>query len=286
MDRSEWKDVAPPLNVRVFTWNVLADSCANDSPQGFPYVPKEALDTALRRPMQIKEILSDDADVIALQEVDNPHDFEEALKENGYDVLYNRREDSQLGVLVAFKTSKYVLQAGTKIMYTYGGQVATIVLLEDKATAKHFVFATTHLKAKDDLKSTKVRECQVIELKRYVDNMVISQQTLDVGKPEPSRVIVAGDLNDEPRSETVWQLTRHWHRFNLAYAEKMKTTFKVRNDANGRKADKCCKEDYIIHNGNTASRRELPQDFEHPFLPSKDFPSDHLPLCADIVFVN
>ena len=49
MAAGEWKDVAPALHVRVFQWNVLADCCADDTPQGFPYVPKEALDVNLRR---------------------------------------------------------------------------------------------------------------------------------------------------------------------------------------------------------------------------------------------
>jgi mRNA deadenylase 3'-5' endonuclease subunit Ccr4 len=284
MSEREWEKVSPPLEVCVFTWNVLADMCADDSPQGFPYVPEDALDTALRRPMQIKEILADDADVIALQEVDNPNDFEEALKENGYTVLYNRRQDSELGVLVAFKKDKYELKARTMITFTYGGQVATFILLKDKATAKHFVFAATHLKAKDDIESTKVRERQVTELKRYVDNMVTSQMELNDGKMESPHAIVAGDLNADPSSRTMARLTREWNQFNSVYMAKTKTTFKVRHRADATPVAKCCKEDYIIHNGITASRRELPQDFEHPFLPSKDFASDHLSLCAKLVF--
>ncbi len=64
-----------------------------------------------------------------------------------------------------------------------------------------------------------------------------------------------------------------------------KTTFKVRKASYGRLA-KCCTEDYIIHNGTTAHVRKLQKGFEDPYLPSKDFPSDHPSLCADILFVK
>ncbi len=285
----EWTDVAPELHVRVFQWNVLADCCADDTPEGFPYVPKEALDTALRRPMQLKEILADDADVLALEEVDNPHDFEEALKEKGYYVLYNRREDSPLGVLVAYKTDKYTVEAKSMITFTNGGQVATILLLKDKLSGRDFVFAATHLKAKDDDKSKRVREMQSTELLIHVKNM--SDDWQDRGwdnRPAEmtGNVILAGDLNAQTGLSNVVKAWTDLDGFGLALPERFDhTTFKVRKASYG-KIKKCCTEDYIIHNGTTKRVRKLPQDFEDPYLPSKDFPSDHLSLCADVVFTN
>lgn len=290
MAESEWTDVEPELKVRVLQWNVLADSCADDSAQGFPYVPEEALDTDLRRPMQINEIISADAGVIALEEVDNPKAFEEALTENGYKVLYNRREDSQLGVLVAYKDAKYTLKAKTMITFTKGGQVATVILLKDKTSGRSFVFAATHLKAKDDYKSKKVREYQSKELLNHVKTM--SDDWTARSRPYPIRdaelkgnIVLAGDLNDQTDSGTVKTWTEQ-DEFKSAYNCYLKTTFKARKDDCGYGVVKCCTEDYVIHNGTTARVLTLPQDFEYPYLPSKVFPSDHLILCTDIVFVK
>lgn len=291
MAGNEWTDVEPELKVRVLQWNVLADSCADDSAQGFPSVPVEALDTDLRRPMQINEIISADAGVIALEEVDNPKAFEEALTENGYKVLYNRREDSQLGVLVAYKEAKYTLKAKTMITFTKGGQVATVLKLKDKTSGRSFVFAATHLKAKDDYKSKRVREYQSKELLIHVKAM--SDDWTERNRPFAStrdaelkgNIVLAGDLNDDEDSRAVKTWTEQ-DEFKSAYKRYLKTTFKECKNDCGFWVNKCCTEDYVIHNGTTARVLTLPQDFEVPYLPSKVFPSDHLILCTDIVFVN
>ena len=285
----EFVELGTNFQVRVFQWNVLADSCATDADQGFPYVPKEALDPILRRPMQLKEILADDADVIALEEVDSPHDFKFALEHREYKVLYNRREDSPLGVLVAYKENKYTLKAKNMITFTNGGQVATVLLLEDKTSGREFVFAAAHLKAKDDEASQRVRKLQSTELMSHVTNMSDDWEercTWNKRYAEmKGHIVLVGDLNDAARSDAV----REWtdlDGFGLALPENYdNTTFKMRKGS-GWKGAECCTEDYIIHNGTTTRVRPLPQDFEDPYLPSKDFPSDHLSLCADILFVK
>ncbi len=287
----EWTDVAPELHVRVFQWNVLADCCADDTPEGFPYVPKEALDPILRRPMQLREIIADNADVIALEEVDRPCLFEELLKEEGYYVLYNKREDSPLGVLVAYKEDEYTVEAKNMITFAHGGQVATILLLKDNRSGRKFVFAATHLKAGDNDESKRVRGLQSKELLSHVKNMS-DDWTQRRWRPEDKReavmsgnVILAGDLNDDTSVNAVNTWTE-LDGFVKALPERFdKTTFKMRKGEYGN-LKKCCAEDYIIHNGTTARVRKLPQDFEDPYLPSEDFPSDHLSLCADIVFTN
>ena len=228
---------------------------------------------------------------IALEEVDFPYDFEKALEEKGYNVFYNRREDSPLGVLVAYKEDKYTVEAKNMITFVHGGQVATLFLLKDKLSGRKFVFAATHLKAGDDEKSKRMRGLQSVELLSHVKNMSddwVERQWRDDGKRQAEirgNVILAGDLNDNTSVNAVNTWTE-LDGFGMALPERFeKTTFKVRKEEYGPR-NKCCAEDYIIHNGTTARVRKLRQDFENPYLPSKDFPSDHLSLCADIVFTN
>lgn len=287
---SEWKDVAPELHVRVFQWNILADSRADDTPQGFPYVPKEALDNELRRPMQFKEILADDADVLALEEVDNPHLFEELLKEKGYHVLYHRREDSPLGELVAYKTEKYTLKAKNMITFTHEGKIATLLLLSDNLSGRKFVFGAAQLTKRDEDTTKKVRDLQTMELLGHVKNMSDDweKRCFSYNKRDAEfkgNIVLVGDMNHVMWSDQI-KLWTDADGFVVALPENYdNTTFKVCKGEWG-KVTKRDSEDFVIHNGTTARVRKLRQDFEDPYLPSKDFPSDHLSLCADIVFTN
>lgn len=286
-----WQDVHPPLTVKVFQWNVLADCCANNTAGGFPFVPPEALDLKLRRPLQLEEILDADADVVALEEVDAPHDFEEALKEHEYEVLYNKREDSPLGVLVAYK-KKYKFLTKNLISFSRSGQVAIIVRLQDTSCNRTFVFAATHLKAKTDATSAHHRRLQSEELLFYV--MHISDDWHDRrngmrGTHEATtmgNIIVAGGFNDDPHSVTCKTWTSA-ECFESAYPDREKTTFRCRRmDGTTLLDPHVCAEDYILHTGTVARICELVQDIPSPYLPSITFPSDHLSLCAELVFVN
>lgn len=284
----QWKDVHLPLTVKVFQWNVLADCCADATPEGFPFVPPAALNER-RRPLQIKEILDADADVVALEEVDAPHDFEEALKEHEYEVMYNKREDSPLGVLVAYK-SKYKLVQKSLITFSRGGQVATIVKLKDPSCNRAFVFAATHLKAKSNVESVSRRMYQSVELREHVVNMsddchdrLYSWNTREAKMT--GNVIVAGDFNDTPESRAC-QTWFELDGFGSVFPRDDNTTFKLRQTATGGRLKKVCVEDYIFHTGRVKRRRELVQTFPAPYLPSTTFPSDHLSLCAEIVFVD
>lgn len=286
-----WTNVRPALNVRVFQWNVLADHCADKSEHGFPYVDDEALDTSLRRPMQLDLIIESKADIIALQEVDNPDDFEEALAEHDYQTLYNRRHDSPLGVLVAFKKSWELVQKNM-ITFSNGGQVATIVKLKDPQSGRTVVFAATHLKAKADNASALRRGLQSEELLSYVKSasddwndrsILYAERTIEM----KGNVIVAGDFNDSPGS-CACRTWSDFEGFTSAYPSDVNTTFKLRprEGATGLKDKQVRTEDYIFHNGTTERVRELPKDIAIPYFPSKTHPSDHVALCAEVVFVR
>lgn len=264
--------------VRVFQWNVLADKCATADDAGFPKVPKEALDPVLRRPMQLKEILRDDADLIALQEVDDLPPFKEALVLAGYDVHYHQREDSPLGLVVAFKRDRFTLGSRHYVKYANGGQIASLVKLQDKTSERKVLFITTHMKAGNQ--NAQARTLQSVELRSYMTNMRCG-----------SHVILAADMNASANTESVrnWCTTDGWggkytkDAFALATPCTDNTTFKMRIE-DGKTVRIARVEDYIMHTGTTIKASTLRQDIPEPLLPSCDYPSDHLSLCADIQF--
>jgi mRNA deadenylase 3'-5' endonuclease subunit Ccr4 len=59
-----------PKTLRVMTWNTLANICADQTPQGFPFVDAAILDFDHRKTLLIDEIALHDPDVLCLQEVD------------------------------------------------------------------------------------------------------------------------------------------------------------------------------------------------------------------------
>lgn len=277
----EWIYKTNPAYVRVFQWNVLADSLATADENGFPFVPSSALNTRHRHELQLKEVLADNADIIALQEVDSPDHIRDTLEDAGYRTMYARREDSPLGVLIAYHDVSFELKSDVTITFTEGTQMAMVVKFHDKHYNKDFVFATTHLKAKHDPESKRIRASQSRELLSYVNTM---RTTYPDTSSNRLPAIVAADLNDTPDSATLaWW--REWENAYQASDNNTDTTYKMRGTPENKIA-KCCTEDYILHTGNTRSVRRLPTDLEEPYLPSTDFPSDHLSLCAKIDITN
>lgn len=257
--------------VRVFQWNVLADSLATGDARGFPKVPTEALDTGSRRKMQLDVIGSSGADLVALQEVDAPDDFITFLKESGYETHYAARQDSPLGLLLAWKKDMFKMQRHMVSSYTECGQIAMFVRLKHIGPSAQdegasFVFSTTHLKSTGTASDTK----------RYRDAKYTQMGQLSEFKHWAPRMgsentVVCGDFNmSDPDLQG-----------NAAYPNDTPTTFKAR--ASGEKID--C-EDHIATTYTIINRACLPDVPKAPFLPSLTYPSDHFSLCADFVLTN
>ncbi len=105
-------------SIRVVSYNILAEIYA--TPQMFPYCPTYALSWQYRRNLILRELLSFEADVICLQEVQKDH-FERflagALRKHGYESVYKAKtRDNFLnsqgkidGCAILFLSTKYKL---------------------------------------------------------------------------------------------------------------------------------------------------------------------------------
>ena len=104
-----------------------------------------------------------------------------------------------------------------------------------------------------------------------------------------SPLILTGDLNAQPSEPVIQALTSHEKDealiscYDLSSPEK--TTFKIRQSGK-----ECKTLDYIFTSPGleTISTLELPAEDQlgAELLPSKNFPSDHLSLLADIMIVK
>jgi mRNA deadenylase 3'-5' endonuclease subunit Ccr4 len=258
-----------PLNI--MTWNILAEMCCDDTDEGFPFVPKEALSNT-ERVLKIREhILNSDADIIALQEVDQPQRYLEDLRNQGYLVVYQKRGRSPLGILTAFKTARIsVLREIKECLYDDRWCCGAELSFQNKT----LLFLTTHLSAKAKGKSNRLLQAlKLCTSLRYCDN-----------------VIIAGDFNDTPESEVVFEMLKHdFLMGTVSKTHQQFTTYKIRKNGDGTEDLQQKIEDYFFFRTKDFECTSIqPAQVNIPQcgLPSVEFPSDHLSLHADFKLRN
>eukprot|EP00029_Vermamoeba_vermiformis_P003880 TRINITY_DN1440_c0_g1_i1.p1 TRINITY_DN1440_c0_g1~~TRINITY_DN1440_c0_g1_i1.p1 ORF type:complete len:516 (-),score=133.19 TRINITY_DN1440_c0_g1_i1:41-1564(-) len=172
--RTEWTlhkdstETARENLIKVCTYNILAPIWTN--PANYDWCPAWALEWSYRRAIIVKELLSYDADIICLQEVDNQgyekdlrpelakHEYEGIFKENG----------SREGTAIFWRRKRFGLVDSKSITFNdtvtsprgdndlydkikerlkviHHHNVAQLLLLKEKSTGKHISVANTHL---------------------------------------------------------------------------------------------------------------------------------------------
>lgn len=135
---------------------------------------------------------------------------------------------------------------------------------------QHLIVATTHLKAKSEFESLRVK--QVTELLSAINEFNCD------GYP----LVFAGDLNTEPSGE-VYPLILN-QGFSSSYHDAKFTTYKIRNNRdNGGESEFCRTIDYIFYRNLTCiDVIPLPtkEEIGPNGLPTETHPSDHLNLTA------
>lgn len=251
--------------ISVFTWNTLANVCADQTPQGFPKVDASVLDFEHRKTLLIEEIVRNDPDVICLQEVDKYEFFRAELESRGYSCV--RRDTARHGCVIAVKDDKWtIVSSWSETLTPDTTQICLVVELADKRGEKIRV-ATTHLKAKSGFASTRTE--QVNGLIRLLD------RDTDI------LTIIAGDFNAHVDEECVSVMSMHYSSAYPLQSDSF-TTIKVRDQVVTRNID------YIWHDHRLSLTRRLAlpslDQFTYPYLPSADYPSDHISLFAEFLY--
>lgn len=166
---------APPEKVSAFSYNILCDKYATKSQYG--YAPARVLDWAHRKEIILGEMLSQDPDIICLQELDKynyDEFFRPRLAESGYKGYYAQKSRYETapsdqarhidGCGTFYKEKKYVLldsqhlNFGRKAVERSGRQasadminrvwqrddIGTVVLLENRVTGSRLIVANAH----------------------------------------------------------------------------------------------------------------------------------------------
>lgn len=252
--------------VRVLQWNVLADCLATADDKGFPMAPVAALDTEKRAEMQADILDTHAADVVCLQEVDEPSRFEQVLRDT-HESIYAQRRDSALGLFFAWRKDMFELVTYRVHNYRQGGQVALLVILR-RGDFSDYIFATTHLKS---LRSDSASDMNREQFREFVAAV---RDTVSEPIATVSGVFVAADLNDHHHTIdlTIRGVEHSMHNIYLGH-----TTFKKRGSGT-----KLAHEDMLASTRQCVNKLAIVAP-ESPYWPSETFPSDHAVLCGDFL---
>lgn len=282
---------------RVMQWNLLAQALSTGD-DNFVMCPAEALVWDNRKLHILEEILTYDATVVCVEEVDHFTYMCDTLSKAGYNGCFFAKPDSPClytpdnsgpdGCSVFWKTEELELLDTKNInLYMDSGektnQVAVLCKFSHKLSKNNFFVAVTHLKSKKPYFQERHQQGKYLE-------QVLLQQT------EGSPLILCGDFNAEP-TEKVYETFRS-SKLNLKSAychlsvdmeEPRFTTWMVRGVANGRKREVAHCIDYMFYSWEhlqPVSVLKMPAEAEigENRLPSFAYPSDHLSLVVDFVF--
>lgn len=303
---------------RFVTWNHLADGL--DVSGGF-IVDPAILPWTYRAPL-VADILRDaNADIVCLHEATEPSRI---VREIGgvYSLLYAPKPDSPAfdkgaahdGTAMLVRSERFAINKAETVHYCDGGsdianQVALVAELVDKTCGHHVIICTTHLKAKGGVAQEAIRTHQIAQL------LAIASR-LRAGRAEVP-VIIAGDLNSHPDGSVYATVFDDPACYSSVYnalprgdgpasvyakSEPAFTTWKFRTGGVEKKETI----DYIFVSGlaveGGVSSRDTPvaaslacsavwelptaEDIGAAALPSASFPSDHLHLGADFVWLE
>ncbi len=281
-----------PIPLRVLQWNTLADGLDVTGKFVVPN-PDAVLPWEVRGPRIVARVHGWSPDIVCMQEANHPnlmmHDtFDGGCDgEREYTGEWVEKRDSPCiplgyhsdGCVIYWRTRLFTPVATHRIAYKHPetgalwNQVALVVVLQDERK-RYWVVATTHLKAKSGAANAAKRASQSAQLLAAVDTIV---SKLD----GPAATVVCGDFNSPPNEGCA----REWGRagYRSVYpvgGERCWTTWKVREGV----GEVCRQIDYMLVRGPVAvlSRLLPPTGAEATPLPTKDLPSDHLPLCAEL----
>lgn len=276
--------------IRVVTFNVLADGPCFDS---FDGVPREALEWDYRKHRLLEVILQHNAEIICLQECNHFYDwFKPELKKHGYKGQWEAKDGGPCvrlgypvdGVAIFWKRDEFDLErARTKKLLADYPQVALGVFLREKRTKHLLAVFNVHLKAK--YQGMAARSAQIDTLLEWIQFEVGTAH----GRHRSDNVILCGDFN-ESRSDDKngGMVHRKIDQYRIAPFECLadagavgKRPFSTQKVRNGAMVSKVI--DYIYSNAHKMTTITTPSaaTIRGP-IPSKEYPSDHVALCSEL----
>jgi mRNA deadenylase 3'-5' endonuclease subunit Ccr4 len=265
------------MSFHIVTWNVLATAYLG---RGDYYsVPPEVLDPDWRIPALVRHAADLDADVLCLQEVEADvfAALQTGLEPEGYACLCEFKGRGKPDACATFfRTGTFALRQAVRVEYhddengpgRHSGFIALLAAL--KCGTRLLGVANTHLRwdRPGTAKERQVGYRQAAELIEACRRFA----------PPCDAWVVCGDFNRGPTSEVV--ATFRQAGFAFAHAGRPHVRSAVANH-------KASLIDYLFHTEKLAARPIDPLVVsDRTLLPSKELPSDHLPLAAEFEWVE
>jgi len=255
---------------RVVSYNILAN--AYTYPEYYPDVQPEFLQWNVRREVLYDKILSLDADILCLQEIEPEvfADLNTVLRQMGYDGVYAKKGKGRPdGCATFFRWEKFDFAGAGAIYYddnyqgSFSGHVALRLYLRTK-TGETFGIVNTHVRWGDPDQPPE-QHVGYREVTELLDCYMVN--------PLVDHWMLVGDFNALPESAVVKTVLDHG--FLDAYADLPQPTTLAR--VVGRL-------DYIFHSrGLTVIPEPLEEINQNTILPNAVEPSDHLPISTTVI---
>ncbi|GES85481.1 glucose-repressible alcohol dehydrogenase transcriptional effector [Rhizophagus clarus] len=276
-------------------YNILCEKYATT--QLYGYTPLWALDWDYRKELIVSEVLSYNADIVCLQEVDTSQ-YDEYFKDTfhnhgGYDSVYwpksraktmaDWEKKSVDGCATFYKSSKYQLIDKQLIEFNQVAlqrpdfkktddmfnrvitkdNIAVITLLENKETLSRVIVVNCHIHWDPTYADVKLVQVAMLmdELDKLAQKWCTNNSPYNYTSPQKISTIICGDFNSTPDSGVYEFLTRGI----------------IRQDH----------DDFGDHSTNTLSVTGLLGGIDKEYLtkmvgfPNAHFPSDHVVILAE-----
>lgn len=277
------------MKVTILQMNILAkDLCDKKS---FPFVNEEYLNWEHRKDLYKTLFLEKEKekDFYCLEEVDYIDEiyniFNTNNEKNNYNYVYYPKDNTSApgGQAIIYNNNKFRLLYERKQSFSSYNQFVLVSKFEDILNKNTFFILVLHLKAKEDYEN--IRKVQVEELINVIKELILSHNCVDM--------IVTGDFNSKPNTETMC-LIRDFLIEDKIFFKSVVDLNEVVNKSlfsSIKKRDKIYSYfiDYIFYsdrfkllNTHMALSNLSYDDFVlMNFLPSKEYPSDHLYVCSE-----
>mmetsp|Transcript_25144 Transcript_25144/g.35228 ORF Transcript_25144/g.35228 Transcript_25144/m.35228 type:complete len:251 (+) Transcript_25144:178-930(+) len=248
-----------------------------------------------------QELISKNADIICLQEVDRFDDFfQPILKPLGFEGIWKKKISNfnKDGVALFWNTNLIELIKHEFYRFDNDNQVAIISLMKIKNTEIQFALATTHLKAATGFDEQRLKQGHELTTRteHFLHTLGIDIKTIPV--------IITGDFNDYPISPVIQFMLngKTLHTDNSTKSLSHNFTFQSAYksyDNSGKEPWTTYKKrareiletiDYIFytpHKIQVKQLLEIPDVSALPNrMPSDTYPSDHIAIMAELAFLN
>lgn len=278
-------------HIKIVSWNILGMHAPDLESVQLKY--PEISNWPSKFDQLLKKIISFDADIVCLQEIDShiQQSFELSLQKYGFQLGSYVSKNSSGGALVLYKSTKFnrIYHNGIPLQINHKLGACACVILESKKTKQSIFVASLHLHWQNQ--------------KEQLELLVQSLKT-----PLAIPVIIAGDFNI-PYVTMTHEIMPYLQKLHVIQHQKLllfEHSSLTSQPPHHKNPDMWESLDHILfsdditldttnsfvanpeqtyHNEKVATMITIKDSYKEP-IPNKNLPSDHLPVIASFTFTS